>query len=275
MLIRNKLLLGFGLILLFIIGSSALTYRYVEKNKQLVDDAIHHKFNTSLFISQLSIEGNKLRRYEKEYFIYVNDFLKQSKYYDEWSEAKNKIIELMNIYKSQHNLSPDDLKKLAEWESSLAAYASGFENINKQVSKGELSNTLEANTAIADAKNQFKVFLDGTEQYRNAKFEEAKLTVLAIEKNFDFIYQVLLVAAIAGTILSLLLLFLIPSSITDPIEELTAAAQLMSNGNLDNKIQPSRTGDFRILSQALETLRLTQSELMIRYLASENYRKQS
>lgn len=273
MLIRNKLLLGFGLLLLFIISSAAFTYSYVDRSKQLVDDAIHNKFDASLFISQLTIEGQKLRRYEKEYFIYVSDFTKRTKYYDEWSTAKDRLVEMLAAQKAHPSWSTGELDKLTEWENSLSDYASGFEQVHKLVNQGSLLDTVEANLAISDAKNRFSVFLTGTEEYRNTKFEEAKLAVLSIEKNFDFIYQVLLVTAVAGTILSLILLYLIPSSITDPIEEMTYAARQISNGNLDNQIKPSPNRDFRTLSLALETLRVTQRELMIRYLASEDYKK--
>jgi len=269
MSIHSKLTSGFALIIIFVLIQAMITFFYISKSNKLVDQAIQTSFQQSQFISQLAIDGQKLRRYEKEYFIYTNNNRKREKYYKEWSEAKASIQQRLTdaINHDSGSWSLYDLNELQVWERSLNAYNDGFQTVNRMVLNGTLKDTISANAEIRDAKNEFRTYLDGTDKLGREKLNEAKGFANEIERDFKVLYFIMFITSAAGIVLLITLLQLIPHSISKPVKELTEAATLMSKGDLNHKINPSKIKEFKTLSETLERMRISQKTLIDRMLS--------
>ena len=269
MSIHLKLVSGFALVIIFVLIQAGITFFYISKSNKLVDQAIQTSFQQSQFISQLAIDGEKLRRYEKEYFIYVNNDRKREKYYNEWNEAKNSIhSRLTAAIKDGSNSWPlYDRNEMEIWEKSLNKYNDGFQAVNQMVLSGRIKDTISANAEIRDAKNAFRTYLDGTDKLGKEKLTEAKGFANEIDDDFKMLYYIMFITSAAGIILLITLLQLIPRSIARPVTELTEAATLMSKGDLNHKIVPSKIKEFRTLSETLERMRVSQKTLIDRMLS--------
>jgi methyl-accepting chemotaxis protein len=268
MSITSKLRTGFMIIIIFFLVQSGITYFYISSSKQLVGEAVDRSFEQSQFILQLALDGQKLRRFEKEHFIYIAEASKRDKYYQEWTEAKESIQHrLIGAIKDKPGTwSTEDLAELSLWEQSLNAYSDGFQGVHRMAVRGDLTSTTEANQEIAPAKNAFRAFLDGTDKLGKAKIAQAKQAAEDIDANFGVVYIVVFLTSAAGVILLLALSKFIPASITRPVNELAHAAEKMSKGDLDQKIKPSQIKEFRILSETLERMRISQKTLIDRML---------
>jgi methyl-accepting chemotaxis protein len=269
MSIQSKLTSGFALIIIFLLIQGVITFFYVSNSNNLVDKAIESSFQQSQFVAQLSLDGQKLRRYEKEYFIYVNNERKREKYYKEWNEAKNSIQTRLTsaISDTSGSWSLYDRNEMEVWRDSLNAYNNGFQRVNQMVLSGVLKDTIEANTEIRDAKNEFRAYLSGTDKLGKAKLIEAKQYAAQIDDDFKQLYFIMFITSSAGIILLITLLQLIPRSIANPVKELTEAATLMSKGDLNQKIDPSTIKEFKTLSETLERMRMSQKALIDRMLS--------
>jgi methyl-accepting chemotaxis protein len=269
MSIHSKLASGFALMIFFVLIQAAVTFIYISKSNKLVDHAIDNSFAQSQFISQLAVDGQKLRRYEKEYFIYVNNDRKREKYYNEWSKAKDSIqSRLTAVINDQSNTWPHyDRNEMEVWRKSLNAYNDGFQTVNKMVLSGRIKDTISANVEIRDAKNEFRTYLSGTDKLGKEKLNEAKGFAKEIDADFKMLYLNMFITSAAGILLLITLLQLIPRSIAKPVKELTEAATLMSKGDLNQKINPSKIKEFKTLSETLERMRMSQKTLIDRMLS--------
>lgn len=268
MTIRTKLLVGFGLLLLFMIGQAGVTYYYMSKSAELAEEAINRDFSTSLAIARVAIEGQKLRRFEKELFIYASDE-RRHKYYEEWKPSfdslKALLVEMTN--NKSGIWSDDDRQEIAKWNNALDEYGRGFNHVVAEINNGTLTRTVDANAAIKDAKDAFAVLLTGTEQARETKYQRAAASALQIDDNSRIINLVVLATSAAGMILAITLLITIPGSIAKPIEMLTQAAERMSLGDLSRAIVAGRSQEFQKLADTLERLRISQKALIDRLKA--------
>jgi methyl-accepting chemotaxis protein len=267
MSIHSKLASGFSLIIIFVLIQAAITFFYISKSNKLVDQAIDTSFAQSQFISQLAIDGQKLRRYEKEYFIYVNNDRKREKYFNEWTEAKNSIHSRLMSVINDNAWSLYDRGEMEVWKKSLNAYNDGFQTVNQMILSGRIKDTISANTEIRDAKNEFRTYLSGTDKLGKEKLNEAKQFAKEIDADFNMLYYIMFCTSAAGILLLITLLQMIPRSIANPVKELTEAATLMSKGNLNQQINPSNIKEFKTLSETLERMRMSQKTLIDRMLS--------
>ena len=265
--LKAKLMFGFSLILVFMIGQSVVTYFYVSTSEALVTQAINKDFNASIAISRIAIEGNKLRRYEKEFFVYADNPEKRAKYHQEWRGSYNKLkTELDDAVSNKSGVwSRIDTQEVQTWVDAHRSYGAGFEEVVAQVEAGEIQGTLAANAAIQDAKNKFRVLLSGAAKGGATKLAGAEVTAVQIKENSNLVNLIVIFAATAGTVLVLVLLVVIPTSVAKPIETLAKAAQIMSMGNLDTPVPPTGGAEFKQLRDTLERMRISQKTFMARF----------
>lgn len=215
--IHGTLIKSFLLIIIVTLLYFTTSYLLVQNNKVLLEEAIIKQFNTSIFISKLAIDGQKLRRYEKEYFIYIDNKSKRLKYLSEWSEAKGNIQTRLEaaLMEKGYVWDKSDRTILKSWLKSLSDYSDGFKNVTKQVSDAEITNTIDANIAVHDAKNAFRFFLKGTSTLGEKKFLDARKSSLKIEKNFNFINIAMLITSVIGFLILLIAFLKISNAINN------------------------------------------------------------
>lgn len=272
MSIQGKLILGFGLIVLFISTQSLITYYYVTSSEKMVKKALVDEFTNMTTIAKMAVLAQQLRRYEKEYFIYASNPEKRKKYEIEWSDAHKKLQNILTSVRSNNTgaWSQSDKLEFDKWQTSLEDYHRGFTLVTENVDRGLVKGTLEANNLIQNAKNRFKVFLKGTSVYGTAKLEESKAVEAKINSNFLLVNRIVLIASGAGIFLSVLLMIIIPGAISRPIQILTNAANTMSTGQLDQPIPLTSGSEFKVLADTLERMRISQKTLLDRYRANRS-----
>jgi len=264
--IRQKLIAGFTLIVLFILAQSAITISYVGKSENLVTDAVSKDFNASIAISRIAIEGQKLRRFEKEYFIYVNNKTKRTKYVGEWNDAYVNLVTIIDGITEDESGSWSDADKteVADWRKALIQYGEGFRIVVAKVDAGSIKGTVRANTAIQAAKNKFKVLLKGASKGGLEKLANAHASAQKIENNFKIVNTVIFLASGASVVLVIILLMVVPAAVSKPIKELTRAAQVMSTGDLSSPVPKIGGSEFIGLRDTLERMRISQKTLIQR-----------
>ena len=263
--INGTLRIGFAVLLFLFIAQSAVGYFTARSNDDLVTAAINEDFNTSVLISRIAIEGNKLRRYEKEYFIYVGNQDKMAKYTGEWEDSYRKLKDMLNvaINDSTGAWTPEQQNVLRAWDASLEGYASGFRAVVQGVGNGEVTNTVAANVAVQDAKNKFRVLLSGAASSGTELYERAANSAREIKKTNDFTVKLFGATSLFGIALALWLFIVIPRAIDKPVSLLAETAQEMSTGNISLPVPVHKTPrEFRTLADTLERMRISQTVLI-------------
>jgi len=263
--INSTLRIGFAVLLLLFIAQSAVGYFTARNSDHLVTAAINEDFNTSVLISRIAIEGNKLRRYEKEFFIYVGNQDKMAKYTGEWETSHGKLKDMLTvaINDSTGAWTPEQQNILRAWDASLEGYASGFRAVVQRVNNGEITNTVAANVAVQDAKNKFRVLLNGASSSGTELYGRAAKSAREIKKTNDFTVKLFSATSLFGITLALWLFIAIPRAIDKPVSLLAETAQEMSTGNVSLRVPVDQTPrEFRTLADTLERMRISQTVLI-------------
>jgi methyl-accepting chemotaxis protein len=299
--IRSRLIAGLTLIILFFLAQAALVWWSQNTAKHEVVDATRKNTLASSELSQLAVLAQQVRRYEKEYFVYVGNEEKRNGYIKEWTETSDKITNLLSTMSANKGaaFAKADLTAIANWTSASEFYNSEMLKIFTTVRAAAaaipasapepVATTVKASTAaspaaapatpvasglpspvqvndmIKEGKNRFSdVLIKGVSAM---SIEKTKAT-LALSDTANDSFQKLLLGVLltvaVGVLLSIFLMMTLPKAVTNPLATLTASVDNISKGNLDIKVNASGIKEFDGLSIALERMRLGQQALIAR-----------
>jgi len=263
--IKSLLRVSFIILLSFIVIQASVLFWMMNENSQRIDKAISGDFSSSILISHMAIEANKLRRYEKEFFIYIGDQEKMDKYENEWQESYNSLEVMINqaLDEKTGRWSVEELQEVEDWLVSLKGYGHGFHLVMNNVRDGAIQDTIAANSAIKNAKKRLKKLLAGTSSGSESRYIRATEIAREIEQNNKILAIILVLTTLAGIIIVLLLLFKIPTSISYSIKSLTDSAEKMSKGDLEEEIQLNEIKEeFLSIAKILERMRISQKTML-------------
>jgi methyl-accepting chemotaxis protein len=124
--IRSRLIAGLTLIILFFLAQAALVWWSQNTAKHEVVDATRKNTLASSELSQLAVLAQQVRRYEKEYFVYVGNEEKRNGYVKEWTDASNNITNLLRTMSANEGsaFTNSDLQAVANWTIASDFYSS-------------------------------------------------------------------------------------------------------------------------------------------------------
>jgi hypothetical protein len=160
----------------------------VERN---IAQAVKHNFAAAGLLSKLQVQAERMRRYEKEMFIYAAVADKRAKYVKEFDDAHSKLLDLQNqALASQHRgFTEADRAEVLKWAEATTFYTNEF---RRTATTAELSSaaqaaelTIKLNNDIGPGKDRFRSVLDGATAMREAK-EKASLDIHGdIQQSFN------------------------------------------------------------------------------------------
>jgi hypothetical protein len=162
----------------FVIVVSIASQR-VERN---IEQAVKHNFAAAGLLSKLQVQAERMRRYEKEFFIYASVPDKRAKYLKDFDDAHTKLLDLQNqAMASQHKGFADaDRAEVTKWTAATSFYSNEFRKVAATAEfasaeqRAEL--TVKLNNDIGPGKDRFRTVLDGATTMREAK-EKASLDI--------------------------------------------------------------------------------------------------
>jgi methyl-accepting chemotaxis protein len=294
MSITGKIRFGLGLLLAFIILQFVIGQVLDRATQTEVNTAVTKNFAAADKLAQISVEGQQIRRYEKEFFIYVNDEAGRAKYRKEWTGTFNALKTNLDTMQANKDgiFSATDLTAIAEWGNALEFYSKEFTAIMakadagnivpapvveepKIVAKGVIAPpappppnlaaaTKLANDMIGPGKDKFRSVLDGAEKLRKAKAIDSAANVTQITKLFSTATLVSIGVFVLALLIAAYLMMSIPASVKKPIAAFVAAADKISKGDVKTSLDLETAPEFSVLGEALERLRVAQSGMLDR-----------
>jgi methyl-accepting chemotaxis protein len=294
MSISGKIKLGLSIMLAALVLQFALGQILDRRTQEKVNIAVTKNFAAADQLAELGAAGQQIRRYEKEYFIYVNDTTGRTKYRGEWTGTFNKLQTNLGAMQANKDgmFSSQDTVAFQSWMNALEFYGKEFNTIMTRADAGtivppapvvevaqplakvtpapvvvvaapDLSKATKlANDMIGPGKDKFREVLDGTEKMRKAKLVESAASVNEIRKLFSISTYVSLGIFLVGLILAVYLMISIPNAVKKPIEEFVEIADRISKGDTKQAVQATVASEFDGLAKALERLRVAQSGLL-------------
>ncbi len=269
MSIRGRIVFGFAILLAFIATQFGVVRYYESRTRDLVTEAITRDFSAAMKLSELAVTAQAIRRYEKEFFIYLDDEKGRKKYAADWNAAFTAIetqLREMTANTAGHFVD-DDLTEARKWHAALDFYGTEMRRIIDRTSAlppgtAGPGATLAANEAIRDGKDRFRELLDGATKLERRKQSDAAESSAKIAANFDTVQSVLMVITIAGVLLGFLLLVELPNQIANAVDALVTSADKLSRGEVDKEFAAQDMPEFAKLAASLERLRASQASMI-------------
>jgi nitrogen fixation/metabolism regulation signal transduction histidine kinase len=129
--IRSRLVLGLGLIIIFFLAQAALVWYSQATAKSSVVDTARKNTIASSQLTDLAVLAQQVRRYEKEYFVYVGNEERRNSYIKEWTGTSDKITKLLGQMRTNSDgaFTTDDIAKVTNWQSAADFYSSEMKKI--------------------------------------------------------------------------------------------------------------------------------------------------
>jgi methyl-accepting chemotaxis protein len=271
MQIRTRLLVSFLLLTMLIVLQFVFSSYVTQQQDSLVRQMVH-EHEISHRLSGLASAAQKIRRYEKEYFIYVADENRRSHYFSEFQSAKSEIEGYLRGLRMIYTVDANDteLSRLGAWQDATAFYADRFENIHRDVSAGKITSSFAANTAIAEGKNRFRQVLTESHAAIDQQLVDARANsdmIFAYKADSSTLFA--LISAIS-VLFGLFISFQVPRSICKPVRELTELADGISKGRINVPVKITGSREIEDLSKSIERLRIAVRGLLLRVQRPKN-----
>lgn len=289
--IKSTLFKGLMLIVFFFLVQGGIVWYATGSAKTIVVENTRKNTAATNELGALAILAQQIRRYEKEYFIYVGNKEKRDAYEREWRDAQNKIGEALAKMKSGSNgvFSAGDISEITAWSDASAFYGSEMNKIfsavtersaspqpaivDAGVSPAKKAAAVRAEPVVASAaylpeevngmikagKDRFSAdLIKGVAAMDKAKTADTLALADVAEAIFNKLLLGVLVTVAIGIVIAILLAQRMPKAVMKPIDHLSAAAEEMSMGNLDKPYDSGGVVEFDKLAEALDRLRLGQ-----------------
>jgi len=179
-----------------------------------VETIVAENLTATSMLSDLQVEAEKIRRYEKETFIYVAEPETRQKYQQEHEASAKRLFTTLDSMLAQSNkaFNEKERQQIGDWKAAAEFYVGEFALLMQKASSLDNQNltpsqqgtqTVQYNDGIKAGKDRFKLLVDRSNALRNEK-EAAALGILS---NISDLFRslivgiVLLVAFAAGLVL--------------------------------------------------------------------------
>ena len=160
-----------------------------------VQQAARHNFSAASLATNIQIQGERMRRYEKEMFIYAAVPDKRAKYVKEFDDAYTTLLDQLNAAQaSEHRgFSNADRAAIVSWSDATSFYASEFRKLAAAAETAtpdqQAGLTTKLNAEIGPGKDRFRELLDGAGAMREQKLAASLAIgadIAASTRNFEY-----------------------------------------------------------------------------------------
>ncbi len=129
--IKTRLVNGMMLIVLFFLVQAGLVWYATSNAKSTVVESTRRNTVATSELGALAVLAQQIRRYEKEYFVYVGNKQKRDAYEHEWRDALRNIEAILAKMKTGASgaFSSKDMAQVTTWEAAASFYAAEMDKI--------------------------------------------------------------------------------------------------------------------------------------------------
>jgi hypothetical protein len=180
-----------------------------------VEESVRRNFVAAGNLARIQVHAERMRRYEKEMFIYVNNQKKRAEYATAFdTSARDLLVDLdLALQPKGRSFTDEQRKVVLEWKEAANFYISEFDRLVRHAARlddpasaalAELKTTLDYNSAIGAGKDRFRVLIKGADEMRQAKEKSSMQIAGDIDREFSLLFSIALGLTALGVALALL-----------------------------------------------------------------------
>ena len=267
MSIVRTLLISIVIVILAMFGLLAVVYNAERRVDSAVSEFSEKTLPGTIALQKLATDVANVRRYEKEYFVFLGNVERRNGYFKEWGTAMGNVLKSLDtlVANTDKQFASAETLSMSEWRASLKGYADGFDGIVNRVGRGDITDPVVANTENGKNVDLIRKAQSEIPQLAAKRVSDAQLKgKLALAEQAKAKNLVLSIAALI-IVLLVVLAIVLPRRIKAPIDGLSEVAEQLSKGQMDVSFEKFATiVEFKPLVEALERMRRTVSQAVQR-----------
>ncbi len=253
MKIGMRLALGFGFVLLMLIGIGITGYWGINSVSSNTINMLQGDGTVAEHAARARANVLGLRRFEKDLFLNIGIKEKEDEYLKKWKEQSEHLTaRLKDAEKAA--IIQQDKEQIQTMKTELANYEAGFDKVFGMIQAGTIKTPQAANAAINEYKDQIhkmenlaKDLADETNKRMDA--QEAVTQQLTRHTN-----TMLFSLALTALILCVAITIIISRGITRPLEEAVSVSNQLAGGNLMMDVEVKSSDETGQLLAAMRNM---------------------
>lgn len=250
---RVKLFLGFGMLIILMIGVVQLTYQEIVTMRNTQQQLYNRDFADAIDLANVLAYGNAMRA-DVQTMMLFSKRSEQEVWYGNVKDRTLKISEVMQRIFARPHTDQVFLAKLKETQALMQVYEHARDNEQVPlIFSGKLKEARDMSTTVqAERYTRIRALLleldDIAEKHARAAVEESNRSSEKVIHSLIFMTVSAVLIAVAMTLLTARL-------IADPLKHLSEVARRVAAGDLTSKIQiGQRSDEVGILERAFHDM---------------------
>src|SRR5262245_52117257 len=130
--IGRRLVLGFGIVLLFLLGVAGVGQWALRTSVRTAVAVLDVDVAASDHSQSMRAAVLDMRRFEKDLFLNIGNDAKESEYSAKWEAARSTTEQALTALDRLIEAG-DDTEKISSIRADVSAYAAGFQEVSRQI----------------------------------------------------------------------------------------------------------------------------------------------
>jgi hypothetical protein len=149
---------------------------YTQVTLERRNDQLLQSFRThGMALYELQLHALHMRRYEKDYFLAVNDPAERSRYTQLWRDHKDLANVNLTLVENTADFSAADRAQFKQWRTLLANYTADFERATARIETdiertGKIPDVFTAYSSMGQARVAIRAVLGESQTITDAQF---------------------------------------------------------------------------------------------------------
>ncbi len=253
MKIGMRLALGFGIVLLLLIGIAVSGYWGTNAMSAATIKMISGDQNVAEYAARARANVNALRRYEKDLFLNIGAKDKEAQYMDDWKQQHEGLSGRLNDLEKVVVIEAEK-EKVKVMKDELAKYDEGFKKVYGMIQSGAVKTPQQGNAAIGEYKeatHKLEATAKEMADTANKRMEAMEVYFIDLTKHTN---MVMFSLALIATIVSIFITLFITRSITNPVNEALGVSGKLASGDLTFNIEVKSQDELGQLLGAMKNM---------------------
>jgi methyl-accepting chemotaxis protein len=253
MKIGSRLALGFGFVLLMLIGIGVTGYWGVNSTSGNTITMLKGDATVAQHSARARANVVGLRRFEKDLFMNIGDKGKEEEYFKKWKQEAEHLDARIKSLETSATLK-EDIDSIGLLKANKAIYEAGMIKVYGMIQSKAITTAKDGNAAVAEYKDEIgKVEATAKDIAENSNErmagQEGIAKQLASRTN-----TITVSLSLAAILLSVAITIVLSRGITRPLEEAVQASKQLAEGNLNVDIKPKSADETGQLLGAMQIM---------------------
>jgi methyl-accepting chemotaxis protein len=247
--LRIQFVLALGLLVVLTLGVAGAALWGLTTVRTTIQQGVERDGRMNRLASQIAIQVLLVRRYEKDFFLNLNDADTRASYEQQWQRADSDLTQAIEEFAASATNAADQ-QQAATWRTALSRYEEGFAQLKRAIVAGTITTPQAANAAFTPLKDNVRTLTDSAlevAQHKEATAQQAESTV--DDSITSATWQLLIIIALA-LVVGVVWSITFPGRLMRPIAALQLATNHLASGNLTARVDLVRNDELGLLASS-------------------------